>query len=319
MKTVGFPISKKDNENRRALLIKDLKSIKNIDRLFFEKGYLKIFGIDDDEILNTGANVVDRAEILKKDIICDCKVGDADYLNSLIQGQTIFGWIHAVKNKPLTNKLIEKKLTAIEWADMFENNKHVFYKNNFLAGEVGVLDGYNKYGKMPNETNVAILGKGNTALGAYNCLIKLGAKVDIYDRKGEDDFRLNLSKYDVVINAVCWDIKRKDHIIYKSDLKSMKKSSTIIIDISCDECGAIETSVPTSISNPIYYVDGVMHYVVDNIPSIMYKTASKYISEDISKYIDFIIEDSQNAVLDKATCIKNGKVLDEKIIIFQNR
>ena len=92
----------------------------------------------------------------------------------------------------------------------------------------------------------------------------------------------------MIINAILWDTTRKDHIIYRSDLKRMKRGS-IIIDISCDRNGGIETSVPTTIENPIYVVDGVAHYVVDHTPSLFYKTTSGSLSEVFVQYIDNLI------------------------------
>lgn len=91
----------------------------------------------------------------------------------------------------------------------------------------------------------------------------MGADVTIYDRKTEKLFQKELSQYDVIVNGILWDTERKDHIIYKSDLKRMKKGA-MIIDISCDRNGAVETSIPTSMDQPTYEVDAIVHYVVDH-------------------------------------------------------
>lgn len=93
----------------------------------------------------------------------------------------------------------------------------------------------------------------------------------------------------------------------------------MIIDISCDRHGGIETSIPTTIDDPIYVVDGIKHYVVDHTPSLFYKTTSQSISEQVCKYIDLLCEEKYNQVLNKANCISNGKILDKRIIEFQNR
>lgn len=320
MKSIGFPISLKENEYRRALLPNDVLKIKNRDRLFFEYGYGEKLGFSDSEYISFGANMVSRSEVLCKDVICDPKIGDAEYLDNLKYRQTIFGWVHAVQNKEITDKILDKECTAIAWEDMFENGRHVFWRNNEIAGEAAILHAYSLYGKMPYDTEVAIIGKGNTGRGAYNILKSLGAKVVVYDRKTEKLFNKELYKYDVIVNTILWDTTRKDHIIYKDDLKRMKKDS-MIIDISCDNNGGIETSIPTKIEDPIYYVDGVLHYVVDHTPSLYYKTVSKSLSEEISKYIDVIIEgaEDENKILSRAKIIKNGKIIDPRINEFQGR
>ena len=288
MKTVGFVIPVKENEKRRVLLPKDIEKIKEKDCLYFEKGYGKILGISDSEFEKVGCNVVSFDEVLKQDIICDPKIGDANYLDKLKEKQIIFGWVHAVKNKKLTDLLLNKKITVIAFEDMFYKNRHIFYKNNILAGEAACYNAINYLGRLPDNLNAVIIGNGNTAHGAYKALSKLGVSVDIYTRDLEELLRENLYKYDLIVNCVLWDVKRRDHIIYREDIKKMKKGS-MIIDVSCDEKGAIETSHPTTIDNPIYLVDNIIHYAVDHTPSIFYQTFSLECSKTITEYINDLV------------------------------
>lgn len=318
MKTVGFVIPVKENEKRRVLLPKDIEKIKEKDCLYFEKGYGKILGISDSEFEKVGCNVVSFDEVLKQDIICDPKIGDANYLDKLKEKQIIFGWVHAVKNKKLTDLLLNKKITVIAFEDMFYKNRHIFYKNNILAGEEACYNAINYLGRLPDNLNAAIIGNGNTAHGAYKALSKLGVSVDIYTRDLEELLRENLYKYDLIVNCVLWDVKRRDHIIYREDIKKMKKGS-MIIDVSCDEKGAIETSHPTTIDNPIYLVDNIIHYAVDHTPSIFYQTFSLECSKTITEYINDLVLEKDNEVLKNATIIGNGKILDQKIKIYQRR
>ena len=95
----------------------------------------------------------------------------------------------------------------------------------------------------------------------------------------------------------------------------------MIIDISCDKAGAIETSVPTTIEMPDYFIDGIRHYVVDHTPSLFYKSASIGISEEVAKSIDYLIEENtkENDTLIKSLIIEKGNIMDERIIKFQHR
>ena len=122
----------------------------------------------------------------------------------------------------------------------------------------------------------------------------------------------------MIVNALLWDTTRKDHIIYKEDLQRMKKGA-MIIDVSCDRAGAIETSIPTTLENPTYVVDGITHYVVDHTPSLFYKTTSECISEVVCRFIDDLIEALDNDVLNTAVSILEGKIVDQRIIEFQHR
>lgn len=317
MKTIGFPIGHKENEYRRALLPEDIYKINNSKYLYFETGYGDVLGYKDKDYCLAGANVVKREEVLKCNIICDPKVGDADYLRSL-NHQTVFGWLHAVQNRDITDKLLVGKLTCYAWEDMFEKGRHIFFRNNEMAGEAAIMHAFQCYGKMPYTANVAILGRGNVANGALKLLTMLNANITQYNRHMESLFREELPQYDVIVNAILWDTSRKDHIIYKKDLKRMKKGA-LIIDISCDRNGGIETSVPTTIENPTYYVDGIMHYVVDHTPSLFFKTASEEISKACVPYIDMLIMGKENKVLKNACCIRNGIIKDKRIIEFQHR
>lgn len=317
MRTIGFPVSHKEHENRRALLPRDLVNGAANGQLLFEKGYGDVLGLGDDDYRRVGARIVSREEVLASDVVCDPKVGDADYLSDL-RGQTVFGWIHAVLNRDITETLIAGKLTAIAWEDMYDGGRHVFWRNNEIAGESAIMDAYLHYGCFPYNTKVAVVGRGNVARGAMRTLDFMGADVSVYDRHMEEIFRRELPFFDVIVNAVLWDKGRKDHIVYRKDLRRMKRGA-MIIDISCDRAGAIETSVPTTIENPTYVVDGITHYVVDHAPALFYKTTSESISVACRPYLDALLNNSPNSVLAQALIVKDGIVVDQKIKDYQGR
>lgn len=317
MKTVGFPISHKENENRRAIVPAHLANISHPELLYFEKGYGKVLGIEDDEYAEYGSRIVSHEETLKQSVICDPKIGDADYLSELKQ-QTIFGWIHATQNREITDKLLDGGLTAYAWEKMFRKGRHVFWRNNELAGEAAVMHAFQCYGRMPYETKVAVIGRGNTARGAIKVLNMLGADIRQYDRHTEELLRDELGNYDVIVNCVLWDVMRKNHIIYREDLKRMKRNA-MIIDVSCDRNGGIESSIPTTITEPTYFVDGVLHYVVDHTPALFHKTFTWNNSEVIWQYIDELQRDCCGQVLNDAMIIRNGIIVDEEISSFQGR
>ena len=317
MKTVGLPISHKENENRRALIPSDAESIRNINHIYVEKGYGDILGLTDEDFLNAGINVCTREEVLSKDIICDPKIGDADYLEDL-SGKTLFGWAHAVQSRDIADKILSGKNTLYAWEDMYESGRHCFWRNNEIAGEAAVMHAYMCHGLFPYNTKVAVLGRGNAAGGAIKTLNYMGAEVVVYNRRTEQLFRQEIGNYDVIVNALLWDTSRKDHIIYRDDLRKMKRNS-MIIDISCDRAGAIETSIPTTLDSPSYFVDGIRHYVVDHTPSLFYKTATESISKQFTNYIDYLISGQPNSCLENALEIRDGIILDKRIIDFQNR
>ncbi len=318
MKTIGFPISHKENENRRAMLPEDIRNVEHPECLFFEKGFGEVLGLTDADYERTGANVCTRSEVLEKDIVCDPKIGDGDYLEELHRGQTIFGWIHATQNRDITDKIVGSGLTAYAWEKMYDMGRHVFWFNNELAGEAAVLHAFQCFGRLPFGLDVAVLGNGNTAKGAVRVLNMLGARVIQYGRKTERLFREELGKYDAIVNCILWDVRRKDHIVYRDDLKRMKRNA-MIIDVSCDRAGGIESSVPTTIDHPTYLVDGIMHYAVDHTPSLFYKTFSYANSAVIAPYINQLILEKNDPVLEDSCIIRNGEIVDREIIEYQQR
>lgn len=317
MKSIGFLISEKENEKRRAIVLEDIDKVKNKSYLFFQSGYGLELGYTDMDIIEKGCNVKSKKEIMQCDIICEPKIGDSEDLH-VLRNKTIFGWIHATQNYNITQTCLDNKLTVYAWEKMFDKDRHVFSINNQIAGKAAILQAMLQYGKEFTNLKVAVLGKGNTAKGAIDILNKLGNNIDIYTRNMEEDFRNNMNQYDIIVNCILWDVSRKDHIIYKKDLSFLKKGA-IIIDVSCDKNGGIETSVPTTIQRPTYIIDNVMHYVVDHTPTLLYKDATKSISNEVVKFLDDLIEENKNPILEDALVIKEGKIIDQEINKFQNR
>ena len=321
MKTMGLLISHKNGEKRRALLPEQVKHLAHPELLYFEKGYGESVGYSDDEYISAGAQVVPREEALTCDIITDVKLGDADYLDSLDDKKILFGWAHAVQGVDFTSSVLNHNHTVVAWEEIYEDGRYIFYRNREVAGEAAIMHAFRYSGKMPYDCRVAILGNGQTAKGALRILYGLGAEVDIYPRKFEKLFVKKMFDYDVLVNCVMWDTSRTDRIIYKDDLKKMKPG-TLIIDVSCDPHLEIETSHPTTIDDPVYTVDGVIHYAVDNTPAMYPITVTKVLSEGIAKYVDILVSEEIDQFpenLKKATQIIDGHILDERIMEFRNK
>lgn len=320
MKTVGFVISDLVSEKRRGLLPEDIKDIKHHSKVYVEAGYGEVLGINDIEYEEMGVQICSHEEALKQDIICDLKVGNASYLEQLTPQQAVFGWIHAEGNEKLVDRLCQNKLTVIAWEDLYEANRHVFWENNHIAGQAAVLHAFTLFGKFPKRLKVALIGRGNVSMGAYEILISLGAEVSIYNRERVKYLSEEIDQFDVVVNGVLWNKSREDHLIYRKDLKRMKNNA-MIIDVSADTAGAIESSRPTGLEDPIYKLDGVLHYVVDHTPSIFFHSASESISKEVVRYIDYLIEDNikNQTTLSNAVIIKDGHVINEKVRKSMNR
>lgn len=317
MKKIGFLISEKENETRRAIVLEHINRVKNKECLYFQEGYGKVIGFSDNDIITLGCKVVTKKEILDCDIICDPKIGDSELLKE-IKGKTVFGWIHATQNYDITQTCIDNGLTVYAWEKMYDKERHIFSENNRIAGEAAILHAMITCGKTFFNMKAAVLGDGNTSKGAQKILKAFDVDTTVYSRKKEEEFKKHIQEYDIIVNCILWDVTRKDHIIYKKDLKKLKTDATII-DVSCDKNGGIETSIPTTVENPVYVVEGITHYVVDHTPTLLHKQATYSISEQITKFLDDLIENKNNKILADSLIIDKGKIVDSEIIEFQNR
>lgn len=318
IKSIGFPITDKENERRRAILPADLALVEGEGEFVVQTGYGADLGVPDADYAAAGARIGSLEDALACDLVVDPKVGDAGYLGSLPEGAAVFGWVHATQNRGITDALLAAGATAFAWEKMYDRGRHVFWRNNELAGEAAVMHAFQCLGMMPYEARVAVVGRGNTARGAMRALSMLGADVRCYDRRTEGLLRDELGEYDAVVNCVLWDLSRGDHIISRADLAKMRPGS-MIVDVSCDRGGGVETSVPTTIEEPTYVVDGVLHYAVDHTPALYYKTFTRDNSRIMRRYLgEFLSGDYSEALLG-SLIIDEGRIVDEEISSFQNR
>ncbi len=316
MAQMGFLISSKPGERRRALLPEQVRQIAGRDELVFECGYGGTLGIPDSDYLAAGARVGERQQVLACKMLVDVKLADADYLGRLGRNKLLIGWAHAVQKLDFTSACILGGHSVLAWEEIFEDGRYLFWKNRELAGQAAILHAFRYCGKLPCDTRVAVIGNGQTARGAVQTLRALGARTDVFGRSLENSFKQLMYDYDVIVNCVLWDTSRTDHLICREDLKRMKLG-TLIIDVSCDPHLEIETSHATTIENPVYTVDGVIHYAVDNTPALFPVSASRVISEGFAPYVDAILEGKLPPSLEKAVVIRNGGIQDERIRMFR--
>ena len=315
---IGFLISRKPGEKRRAVVPDDLAAVKHPEYFYFEKGYGQSILHEDEEYLKYGVHFVDRSEIYDCDVLVDVKLGDNKELDKAKDGCMLVGWAHAVQKTDFTTVCIRKGLTVLAWEYVFEDGRYIFYRNREIAGEMGVLQALTYVGSVPYGLTAAVLGNGQTARGAIRIMNGLGIRTDVYPRKLEKLFKKNMGQYDLLVNCVMWDTSRTDHIISREDLKTLKPGAAII-DISCDPHMAIETSHETRIDDPVYYVDGILHYAVDNTPAMAPRSVSRDLSTNFIRFYDDLVEGVLPEELQNAIVIETGELRDEEIVAYRKR
>lgn len=296
---IGLIIPNFKNEKRVALLPSDICIIQN-NNLVIEKGFGKNLGIGDDEYAACGCTIMQREEIFKNaDIVFSLKLIQPSDYKFLQPGQIIMGWIHPFGSghdfynniaKPNNLTIIDTDSTnpRIFCGDFCEKIEEIDVnfcaENSVISGKSSVLHALLSFGTInPNNKRVAVLSSGNTAQGAFIELSKLGFEPKIFYRKTLHEFLNSIGEYDIIVNGI--EINDGNYHIIDKELTKKIKKGTLIIDAAADAGGAIELSKYTTIDNPIYSIDGIYYYCVNNAPSILYKDASKIISEKFSKHI----------------------------------
>lgn len=278
-------------------------------------------GLLDDAYRESGAGIVaDAAAVYHEaDLVLKVKEILPPEYALLREGQIVFTYLHSAANPEETQVLLDRKVIAIAYEDVETDDGRtpLLAPMSEIAGEVGLLlgachmlttnggSGILMGGAVGIEpARVVVLGAGNVGLGAARYAIGLGADVTLMDidleklrevrRKifpqvktlvlNEVQVREVLPHTDLLINAVKWPPGCGSHIVTRDMLRLMKRDA-LIVDISCDPAGAIETCRRTSHDDPVYMVDGVRHLCVDNLPSAAARTASAALCNHTLPYV----------------------------------
>ena len=299
-------------------------------------------GISNEDYTSAGANLAPDAKTVyqRAEMILKVKELFPQEFDFLREGQIIFTYIHSANNPEETQALLDKKVIAIAYEDIETDDGRcpLLTPMSEIAGEIGLIMGvYHMFttnggsgiligGAVGSEpANVAILGAGNVGVGAARYAIGLGADVTLLDIDlerlrdirqtilpriktvylNEFNVRQMLPKIDLLINAVKWPPRSDEHIVTR-EMLGLMKNKALIVDISCDPAGAIETCVPTSHDQPTYVVDGIQHYCVDNLPSAAAKTASNALSNASLPFVLKIADKGWLAAIKEDVTLRRG-------------
>jgi alanine dehydrogenase len=279
--------------------------------LFPDEEYQKAGAI----ISYSGQEIINRSEIVLK-----ISPPTEFELALLSKGQSLFSFLHlAVSQKKVLESLLEHQVTSVAY-ELIENDRKdlaVLQIMSEIAGQLsiqvaghflqskqggrGILLG-NIPGVAP--ASLVILGAGTVGKTAARVAFGLGAEVTVLDndllrlRDLHNAFPVKINtatataynveraiQYaDVVIGAVLLKGERTPHLITEAMVKRMKMGS-IIIDISIDQGGCVETSRPTTLDDPIFTRHGVVHYCVPNMTAAVPRTATVGLTNALLPYL----------------------------------
>ncbi|HLJ73416.1 MAG TPA: alanine dehydrogenase [Thermoanaerobaculia bacterium] len=268
-------------------------------------------GFSDDEYKSAGAKILPDADAVyaKSDMIVKVKEPIEADLKRLKDNQLLFTYLHLAPVPDLTQALLKKKITGVAYETITDERKRtlpLLTPMSEVAGRMSVHVGA-YYLHKPNggrgvllggvpgtlPADVIIIGGGVVGTNAAKMAMGLGARVTILDTNLErlrqlDDIFLGrvqtlasnpahiadaVRRADLLVGGVLIPGAAAPKLVTRQMIKEMKKGS-VIVDVAIDQGGCVETAHPTTHSNPIYEVDGVVHYCVANMPGAVPRTST---------------------------------------------
>lgn len=308
---VGIPKEIKNNENRVAVTPSGVKEfVRHGHKVYVQATAGTGSGFSDDayikagaEILPTIADVYAAAEMIVK-----VKEPIAEEYNLVKKGQLLFTYFHFACDLELTEAMLASGATCIayETVQLPNGQLPLLIPMSEVAGRMSIQEGARflerpqggkgkLLGGVPGvkPAKVLILGAGVVGRNAAKMAAGLGADVTITDinlptlRYVDDtmpaniktlyssrhNIEIELADVDLVVGSVLIPGAKAPHLITKDMLPMMQKG-TVMVDVAIDQGGCFETSHPTSHDNPVYEVDGIVHYAVANIPGAVPNTST---------------------------------------------
>ncbi|MBF0274643.1 MAG: alanine dehydrogenase [Nitrospinae bacterium] len=329
---IGLPKEIKDNEFRVGLIPGAVKAlVKKGNRVLVESGAGEGTSIHDEDYSAAGAEIVQSPEeVWSAEMVVKVKEPVEEEYKYLRKDLILFTFLHLAANKQLTTNLLEKEVTSIAYESVVtkEGKLPLLIPMSEVAGRMATQVGarcLEKHhggrgellGGVPGvpPSNVVILGGGTVGTNAAKIALGMGAQVVVLDVSHdrlqylddifsgriitrtciEHNVEESILNADLVIGAVLIPSGLAPWLITKPMLKDMKKGS-VIVDVSVDQGGCVETSRPTTHSNPTFIIDDVVHYCVSNMPGAVPRTSTFALVNQTHPYISIIAEHGLEAL-----------------------
>ncbi len=349
---IGIPKEIKDQEYRVSLSPIGTAALHEQGHcILLESGAGLGSGLSDAEYQNAGAEILSSKQSLfdRSDLIVKIKEPLPVEYALFHQGQILFTFLHLAANQDLLQALLKRGVTAIAYETIeLENGAHPLLKPmSEVAGRMSVLIGAHYLQKRQGgmglllsgvagvpKGRVTVIGGGVVGKNAAQVSLALGAEVCVIEndssrRSTLDDFFKGevvtlpsyptlvadqLQQSDLVIGAAAKTGEAAPHLVSRSMISTMKKGA-VLVDVSIDQGGCFETSRSTSHSDPVYEVDGVLHYCVANIPGVVPKTSTFALTNETFPYIEKLAElGFKNALAADPALVKGLHVHEGRIV-----
>lgn len=351
MAKVGVPREVLDNEYRVALTVAGATAlVADGHSVLIQKNAGVGSGISDEEYVKAGAKMLPDAEAVfaEADLILKVKEPQTEEVPLLRKNQLLFTYLHLAAKPKLALDLAKTGAICIAYETVQTESGRLplltpmseiagrlapqigaFYLEKPQGGRGVLLGGVP--GVEPGE--VVIIGGGVVGTNAAKVALGLGARVTIFDRSLErlrylDDvfsgqlrtvFSVGhhlenlLPTADLVVGAVLVPGKQAPRIV-TADMVRKMKPGTVIVDVSVDQGGCIETVRTTTHSVPTYVWEGIVHYAVANIPGAVPWTSTRALTNATMPYVLKLAKFGYQAVLDDPSLNRGLNICDGQIV-----
>lgn len=349
---IGVPKEIKNNENRVGLTPSGvMELVRRGHEVYVQASAGVNSGFKDEDYIQQGAKVLPSIEDIYAiaEMIVKVKEPIEPEYKLIRKGQLVFTYFHFASSELLTMAMIESGAVccAYETVERKDRSLPLLIPMSEVAGRMSTQEG--RYflerprggkgvllGGVPGvkPAKVFVIGAGVVGTAAARTAAGTGADVTICDislqrltyladvmpknvktlMSSEYNIRQELKSADLVIGSVLIPGAKAPKLVTRDMLKDMEPG-TVMVDVAIDQGGCFETSRPTTHEDPVYYVDGILHYCVANIPGAVPYTSTLALTNATMPYVIQLANKGweqacrENEELRKGLNIVDGKVV----------
>jgi len=340
---IGVPTEIKSHEYRVGMTPSDVRAyVKQGHTVTIQAGAGAAAGYTDEAYRDAGAAIeTDRERLLtSSEMIVKVKEPQAEEFALLREGQILFAYLHLAADRTVTDQLLARKVAAVgyETIETDDGRLPCLTPMSEIAGRLAVHEGA-KYLEKPfggrgillggapgiPRGNVAILGAGIVGTNACKVAMGMGAAVTVVDVDPDrlayldDLFAMRITTLysteanieqvvansDVIIGAVLRHGGRAPRLIRREHLRRMRPGA-VLVDVAVDQGGCFETTRPTTHDDPVYVVDGIVHYAVSNMPGAVARSSTQALTSTTLPYGLLLAEGGLGGACRRSPAIARG-------------
>lgn len=339
---VGVPKEIKDNEYRVAMTPGGVRLLSEAGhQVWIETGAGEGSGFPDEQYKAAGARIVsDSADAWGAHLVVKVKEPQPGEYEFMRPDMVLFTYLHLAAEERLTREMMARKLTGIayETVELPNGQLPLLTPMSEVAGRMAIQVGAHYLEKMSGgrgkllggvpgvrAADVIIIGAGVVGTNAAHVALGMGANVAIVDIN-LDRLRylsevlpgrlttlssnpLNVAeavrRADLLVGAVLIKGAKAPKLVTRDMISTMNPGS-VVVDVAVDQGGCIETTHPTTHSNPTFLVDGVVHYCVANMPGAVPRTSTYALSNATLPYVRRLADLGAEAAIKADAALARG-------------